>query len=329
MYNKKSLTIIGIFTGIFLFVVYIALTAQKRRLQSTEASNAKLVERAYFTEVHYFKLNDRRPNIELQSNSLEIIDNTFLNFENPRGLFFSSDAREVHYSAKKGFMNQDKKLLDLVGEVHLSDPNSNYASDKLVYDGKKEVIRAQGDVSSQKVDEKTADIIKIHAQSLVSYLDKQLTFLKGGVEGEIIRKRRYEPGLSFTAEEAELNSPESQLNLVKSVKILRNNYYLQAGKAEIFLENYNKKLKYYVLYDDVKLEETLKLESGKTQIRRAYAEKLEGHQRTEKVILTGAPRVEQGNDIIKGYQITLRENVELVEVDDAQSSFKIKRDDDE
>jgi lipopolysaccharide export system protein LptA len=76
----------------------------------------------------------------------------------------------------------------------------------------------------------------------------------------------------------------------------------------------------------VKLEEKLKLKSGKNQTRRAFAEKLEGHQRTGKIILTGAPRVEQGNDIIKGYQITLRENVELVEVDDSQSSFSLKKD---
>ena len=47
--------------------------------------------------------------------------------------------------------------------------------------------------------------------------------------------------------------------------------------------------------------------------------------REAKIVLTGAPRVEQDQDVIKGYQITLRENVELVEVDDSQTSFKINR----
>ena len=101
---------------------------------------------------------------------------------------------------------------------------------------------------------------------------------------------------------------------------------LSAGNAEIFLENFNKKLKYYALYDDVRLEEKLRLDSGVYQTRRAFAEKLEAHQGTGKLILTGAPRVEQGSDIIKGYQITLRQAVEMIEVDDSQSSFKLKRD---
>ena len=48
-------------------------------------------------------------------------------------------------------------------------------------------------------------------------------------------------------------------------------------------------------------------------------------KKTGKILLSGAPRVEQGDDIIKGYQITLRENVEMVEVDDSQSSFSLKR----
>ena len=76
----------------------------------------------------------------------------------------------------------------------------------------------------------------------------------------------------------------------------------------------------------MKLEEKLVIPGKKPQLRKAYSEKLEGHQRSAKVILTGAPRVEQGEDIIQGYQITLRENVELVEVDDAQSSFNLKKD---
>ena len=132
--------------------------------------------------------------------------------------------------------------------------------------------------------------------------------------------------MKFAAENVVVNSPESRINLSKSVKLRRNNYYLTAGNAEIFLENFNKKLKYYSLYDDVKLEEKIELHSGGTQTRRAYAEKLEAHQATGRVVLTGAPRVEQGKDIIKGYQITLRENVELVEVDDSKSSFSLKKD---
>ena len=43
------------------------------------------------------------------------------------------------------------------------------------------------------------------------------------------------------------------------------------------------------------------------------------------MMLSGAPRVEQGADVIKGYRITIRENVDLIEVDDAMSDGQVKR----
>jgi len=82
------------------------------------------------------------------------------------------------------------------------------------------------------------------------------------------------------------------------------------------------------MYDDIKLEEKLKTRQGGSQVRRAFAEKLEGFISDGKLVLSGAPRVEQGRDIIKGYQITLRENTEIVEVDDSQSSFRFKKEND-
>ena len=45
----------------------------------------------------------------------------------------------------------------------------------------------------------------------------------------------------------------------------------------------------------------------------------------KKFYLTGSPRVIQGSDVIKGYKVTLRENLEMVEVDDSASSFTIKK----
>lgn len=98
-----------------------------------------------------------------------------------------------------------------------------------------------------------------------------------------------------------------------------------AGKAEVFLENYNKKLKYYALYDDIRLQEELSLSDGSKVTRKAYAEKLEGFNAERKIVLSGTPKVIQGRDIIKGYKVTLREDVELVEVEDSSSSFQMNR----
>ena len=186
-------------------------------------------------------------------------------------------------------------------------------------------MSAVGDVSAKLIDKLTKDKITISSRSMNSDLDKKVIHFKGDIQGVLTRNRRYEGGFSFTSELMTLNQLESQINLSKDVKLRRNNYDVDAQKAEIFLENYNKRLKYYVLYDDIKFVEKLKLKSGASRVRRAFAEKLEGFMSQGKIILSGAPRVEQDGDLIKGYQITLRENVELVEVDDSQSSFQLKR----
>jgi lipopolysaccharide export system protein LptA len=60
-------------------------------------------------------------------------------------------------------------------------------------------------------------------------------------------------------------------------------------------------------------------------VRRAYSERLEGFGQEQKMILSGAPRVEQGEDVIKGYRITIRQNIDLIEVDDSMSDMQIKK----
>ena len=73
----------------------------------------------------------------------------------------------------------------------------------------------------------------------------------------------------------------------------------------------------------MKVTEKLITPNGITQ-RKAFAERLEGFGREQKMVLSGAPRVETESDVIKGYRITIRENVDLVEVDDAMSFIKSK-----
>jgi lipopolysaccharide export system protein LptA len=110
-----------------------------------------------------------------------------------------------------------------------------------------------------------------------------------------------------------------------NVSFKKENLEAFANRGEVFLENYNKKLKYYALYDDVKLQENL-VSNGKPMARKAFAEKLEGQMAEKKIILTGLPKVFQERDVIKGNRIIIRENVETVEVDDANTNIIINKD---
>jgi lipopolysaccharide transport protein LptA len=330
MYNKKSLATIFLFLTLCVWTSIIANTSD-RDLQDKLVKSGKIEpEKTMFVDVHYFKTIGNTPSFELISSLLSITENSLLEFKSPRGVLVS-DGREINYTAESGKINQLNDSLFLRGKVELLDDKTVYRSDELNYDGLNDQLFARGNVDASLVNRnaKNRIVSRIHLTSdeLESFIKKRILKLRGDVVGRIKRSKAYEGSMKFKAQEVEINSSKSLVSLRNSVEIRRNNYYLRAGNAQIFLDNFNKKLKYYTLYDDVKLEEKLKLQNGQKQLRRAFAEKLVAHQRSGKLILSGAPRVEQGDDIIKGYQITLRENVELVEVDDAKSSFSLKRKD--
>lgn len=131
--------------------------------------------------------------------------------------------------------------------------------------------------------------------------------------------------MSFTTDLMTLSAPKSEVEMKGNVTFKKGNLDASSNQGTLFLENYNKKLKYYSLSDDVKLQETLSL-NGKPVMRKAFAEKLEGIISEKKVILTGLPKVFQEKDVIKGNRITIRENIETVEIDDANTNITLERD---
>lgn len=325
MLNKKCLiTILG-FCLLCVMVLYLAISSNIEMSDQSMKEAERKDEISSFKDVYFYKAFHFKPSLILESSDLEIRNNDKLSFTAPNGLFYSKGV-EYKYVANSGILLQGEKDLYLKGDVKLSGADSNYSSDEVFYSDKKGILKANGNVKAKVIDTKTYDLLNFSSDNLVSYVEKEVTELSGNVDGVLKRQKVYEGKLKFSAEKVVFKALESLLELNQNVKLHRNNYYLQSGTAQIFMENFNKKLKYYALYDDVKLEESFTSRFGEKKMRRAFSEKLEGVQSTGRIILTGAPRVEQGNDVIKGYQITLRENTQLIEVDDAQSRFSVQKD---
>jgi lipopolysaccharide transport protein LptA len=326
MINKRSVTILVSFISITVWVLISALNVQRKMQKERMGKIDSKPEEAYFNKLNYFMLSDGRKHLEMQADYLKILGGHDLFFTNPEGIIHDPKQR-IQYKALEGSFLHKNQELKLEGSVSISTADASHLSESLYYHGIKKYLEAKGEVRSKQTDPKTRDVLSINSNFVNSWLDEKRTLFVGSVKGAVKRPRVYEQSFDFEAERVEVNQLNSLVNLTGNVKMFRNNYYLQAQKAEIFLENFNKKLKYYVLYDDIKLEEKLTQNDGTIQMRRAYSEKLEGYMAEAKVVLSGAPRVEQGEDLIKGYQITLRENVEVVEVDDSQSSFDLKKKD--
>jgi lipopolysaccharide transport protein LptA len=280
-----------------------------------------------FTEIeqlNYFHLRAGVPQMSLRASSMRALEDRQAEFKNPIGTYKNRPENPIHYQALEGFYQKDAELLTLQEKVKITSNDGRYFADRLNYHFKKDLLLGRGNIRFVGQDPKTRDSLDITSESMRANPEAQLSHFKGQVKGKIIRKKAYEGGMDFTANELQMDGPKSLAHLTGDVFMKRESYRITAEKADIYLENFNKSLKYFVLNDDVKVVETVETPKGVIQ-RRAFAERLEGFGRDQKMVLSGAPRVEQGDDVIKGYRITVRENVDLIEVEDAMSDMQMKR----
>ncbi len=317
---------------IFTYVVFnIAIVAASWTTQSTLETDpgkggALAPEFTLIEDLDYFHVKDELPLMSLSATKMRSQGQEQAEFDFPVGIYNQQSRNTtLKYQANSGVYRKLKDSLLLEGDVKASSEEADYEADRVRYSFKKDLIQANGHVKFKGRDLKTGDQLKINSDRMKARPKLKQSEFIGSVTGVLERKRRYEGDMNFTSRELFFDGIQSLAHLEGDVFMKRDNYRITAGKADIYLENFNKSLKYFVLNDDVKMTETLNNPQTGVMERKAFAERLEGFGREEKMILSGAPRVEQGSDVIKGYRITVRENTDLIEVDDAMSDVQVKK----
>ncbi len=324
--NPRSTIIILSYVAFNALVVVAAWSTQNALEALPKKGGALAPEYTLIDELDYFHVKDGLPLMSLSANQMRSQGEETAEFENPVGIYKQHSRNStLKYQANSGEYRKVKDSLILQGDVKVKSEESNFESDRMKYSFKKDLIQASGNVKFSGLDLKTGDQLKINSEKMKARPKLKQSDFTGAVSGVLQRKRRYEGDMNFTSDLLRFDGIASLAHLEGDVFMKRDNYRITAGKADIYLENFNKSLKYFVLNDDVKMTETLNNPQTGVMERKAFAERLEGFGREEKMILSGAPRVEQGTDVIKGYRITVRENTDLIEVDDAMSDVQVKK----
>ena len=283
------------------------------------------VNESYFENSSFYLWKNDQPVLKL--NTSELVTNAFsdrIDFLNPSGLVHSPEGG-VLYEGHKGIFNKRARALSLFGDVKVETAYSTFESQKIEYLFAQDRLSAEGGVQTRSLFPQTLDRVVVSSESLLSFLKMKETTYYGGAKGSIKKKRVYEEGIDFSSEEITLNLVSGKVDLNREVTVQKQSLWASSSRGEIFLENFNKKLRYLALYDDVKLVEKVSPASnGELLERRAFSEKLEFIASEGKIFLTGSPRVVQRNDIIRGNTITIRENNETVEVEDANTNFQLR-----
>ncbi len=288
-------------------------------------------EDSYFKEVWHFKLINESPVFQIQSKEL-VIDENYSLFDayHLKGFYYSNQNPDpiVFQSDKARAYAEDSKL-KLQENVFVSTGKHEFKSNELLIFDNGKFFNGIGNVQTKSlikansgIDADTSTISVFSNIMNYSMPEDSVEYL-GSVVGKVERVRKYEESLVFKTDKMNMDGKLGVVNLVGNVNLTKSNYEIWSNRGEIILENYNKKLKYYTLSDDVRMREVSPAKEKPFE-RKAYAEKLEGWMNERKVVLTGFPKVIQDKDIIKGNKIILRENSESVEIDDANSSMILK-----
>jgi lipopolysaccharide export system protein LptA len=324
--NPRSIIIIFAYVLMNLFIVFSALRNKAEDNQAKAQPGTLAPEFTEIEDLNYFHLKNGIPQMSLSAIKMHSLGEEVAEFVEPKGVYnYEQKDKTIKYQANAGTYRKEKELLILVGEVRILSDEAEYLAEKIKYFFKKDLILAEGGVTFKGLDLKTKDQIEIHSDLMEANPEMQFSRFSGKVHGSLQRKKKYEGRMTFESRELQIEGEKSLAHLEGEVMLKRQSYLITAGKADIFLENFNKSLKYFVFNDDVKVTETLQSPKG-TTFRKAYAERLEGFGREQKMVLSGAPKVEHGEDVVKGYRITIRENMDLIEVDDAMSDMQMKRD---
>ena len=287
-------------------------------------NTSKNTQETYFKKVDYFLLKDAKPHFSLNAKEL-VTNNTSKKsfFFNPDGHVFLDNGEKVFYKGDRGIYDQNIEKLVLNGNVDVKTGDTTANSNQMIYESLEDRVHLIGDVKTKMYYPEEKDWIFIDSEEAFMWPEARKSKYTGNVEGKVKRLRVYEDSLFFWSNELFMDMNTNKADLYGNVRMRKANLKASSRRGEIFLENYNKKVKYYALYDDVKLNE--KITQGEQVItRKAFSEKLEGLPSEDRVILTGYPKVYQLNDVIKGNKIVLRQSTEVVEVDDANTKFKVE-----
>jgi lipopolysaccharide export system protein LptA len=318
--------ILTIFFVSCLIITYLGVDSSfEYTIGNKKLDHVLVKNQSFFSQFELYMSNLKGPVLNVSGDEMAI-DHTAntIQFFSPKGKIKRPKKVEfLSYEAQKGTYLYDKNEVILRGDVFFFDNQFQLKGSEVAYDFKNDLVKAKGGVQSSIRHEKNFDILKISSERLQGRLSEKTYKFEGKVSGEIKRRRRYESNLNFLAESVSLSEGKGLIHLDQDVELKFRNFRATSHKGEIFLENYNKKLKYYVLSDDVRVVEQIKIKGNRPIERKAFSEFLEGKMRERKMILSGFPKVIQSGSVLTGNSIVLFENKKVIEVIDANSIFKV------
>jgi len=316
--------IISSFMALAIFIAYRSPQLEIPVIKNNQRkSSQNQLIKAKGIHLFYFNKNQKSSLIG-ESFSAEHRNNSLFNIRvsKPKGIWYKGSDK-VFYEGDEAQLPRKDDVLKLRGNASFKYKNFDLAGDKFDYFSELSLVNGSGEIDFRTNQEK--DRLFINSDRIEFWMDENKGNFTGNVQGRLQKSKVYQEGLKFKSSSLLFDQNKSLITLSGGLEIDKGDQHVTALYGDVFLNNYSKKLKYYVLYDDIEFTESFVNEAGQEKKRRAYAQKIEGFIRENKVVLIGAPEVKQENNVIRGYQITLYGDSEIVEVDESRSRLKVEK----
>ena len=212
--------------------------------------------KSFLSSVDYFYMEDEKPKLFLNGEILVMYENGNTGkVITPNGMAYLGNDMEIKYAANEGMWDRDKDLIELSGDVKMETVDSHIESNQAKYNLKKEILNYDGNVKTKTVSKENGDTVFVNADKATSWLNLKKSSFQDKVSGHIVRKRIYEEKVYFSSDLLNFDLFTHIIDLIGRVTIKHQQITAEARKGEIHLKEYNKKLKYYALSDDVKLQQ--------------------------------------------------------------------------
>jgi len=282
------------------------------------------IDENYFVGVDFFLTKPASSLLKVNASEASVLDkgNRVVMFH-PKGQMISKSGQAFDFQSNRGLLRQEQQYVMLEDQADVTSVNMRLKAKQIEYFANQQKMAAKGEVQSWALDARRKDKIRLFADQMDWFIQRESGEFRGHVDGTLTRSRAFEQGIDFWSDVIKSDLVAGMMWLEGNVKFRKQELTATSRSGDITLENYNKKLKYYTLYDDVKVVEKVKTVEGPL-IRRALSERLDGYMAEDKIVLTGSPKVFQQQDTIKGNTIILRPNSEVIEVDDARTNFILR-----
>ena len=283
----------------------------------------------YFKNIqyYYFLWGGREKYFHLSAD--ELLNNASTRkvvFINPEGTISLKEDRTLYYRGERGHFEADREELHLKDKVYFLEGDSKVTCSQALYSTKEKELHLKGNVFGlTRFREHESSVRIVSREALAQPLLGKIRYF-GNVEGNIESPRDQGEKLFFASEALDVDLYRHRLDISEGVTFKRDRFEAQGNRGEIFWNLKSKHIEHYILYDNVRLNEKVKRKNEDGFYNRsAFAEKMEGAFDDNRIVLTGRPRVIQWEDVIKGNQIILKKDSDIVEVKDASANFRLRK----